>query len=126
LRIYFLAEARYQGELTKEVAWNSKVVWADKLGSQDRKTLLEMLKLPESSGPAEWHLTEFEHYWPYAVAPADVVFSRSADQGHVKRPPIIEYVFCPLPADASVYAIGAFLALPPLWRRTRRGRKAQD
>jgi Uncharacterized protein conserved in bacteria (DUF2330) len=125
LRIYFLAEARYQGELTKEVAWKSTVVWADKLGPQDRKKLLEMLKLSENTGPTEWQLTEFEHHWPYAVAPADVVFSRSADQGRVKRPPIIEYVFCPLPADATMYAIGAFLVLPTLWRRTRRGQKEE-
>jgi hypothetical protein len=126
LRIYFLAEARYQGELTKEVYWKSTVAWADKLDPRDRKTLLEMLKLPESTGPAEWHLTEFEHHWPYAMAPADLVFSRGTDQSQVKRPPIIEYVFCPVPADASVYAIGSFLVLPPLWRRRRRGRKARD
>jgi Uncharacterized protein conserved in bacteria (DUF2330) len=126
LRIYFLAEARYQGKLTKEVPWRTTVAWADKLDLRDRKTLLEMLKLPENTGPGEWHLTEFEHHWPYGAAPADLVFSPSADQGRVKRPPITEYVFCPLPADVSVYAIGAFLVLPPLWRRKRRSRKEQD
>src|SRR5262249_32910979 len=31
LRIYFLAEAKYQGELTKEMPWTGKVVWANKL-----------------------------------------------------------------------------------------------
>ena len=29
LRIYFLAEARYEGELTKEVAWTGNVAWAN-------------------------------------------------------------------------------------------------
>ena len=28
LRIYFLAEARYRGELTKEVPWTGRVAWA--------------------------------------------------------------------------------------------------
>jgi hypothetical protein len=120
LRIYFLAEARYQGELTKEAAWASKVAWANKLGADDRKKLLEMLKLPETTGPEEYWLTEFEHDWPYRLAPADVYFSRAANQGTVKRPPIIEYVSSPWPVDVTAYAIAAFVVLPPLLRRVRR------
>jgi hypothetical protein len=123
LRIYFLADARYQGELTKDAAWTGKVAWADKLKPEDRMKLLEMLKLPETTGPAEWWLTEFEHDWPYALAPADVSFSRGADQGPVKRPPITEYVHSPWPTDVMVYAIGAVLVLPPLWRRMRNRRE---
>jgi Uncharacterized protein conserved in bacteria (DUF2330) len=125
LRIYFIADARYQGELTKEFAWNSTVAWADTINPPDRQKLLEMLKLPENTGPAQWHLTEFEHHWPYAVAPADVVFSRSADQAPVKRPPITEYVRSPWPSDVMVFAIGAVLVVPPLWRRVRRGPKEE-
>jgi hypothetical protein len=120
LRIYFLAEARYQGELTKDVAWTGKPAWASELTSEQRKRTLEFLKLPETTGPAQWWLTEFEDNWPYRAAPADVYFSRAASQDTIKRPPIIQYVSSPWPADVTLYAIGAVLILPPLWRRCRR------
>jgi hypothetical protein len=123
LRIYFLAEARYQGELGKQVAWTGEVAWANELNAEDRKKVLQMLKLPQTTGPAAWWLTEFEHAWPYTVAPADVYFARATDQRPVKRPPIVEYVASPLPTDATAYAIAAIVVLPPLIRRVRRGRK---
>jgi hypothetical protein len=123
LRIYFLAEARYQGDLTREVPWTGKVAWAGKLSEADRKKTLELLGLPASTGPAEWWLTEFEDEWPYRTAPADVYFARDADQKAVKRPPIITYVSSPWPPDVMACALVAFLALPPLWRRLGGSRK---
>jgi hypothetical protein len=120
LRIYFLAEARYQGELTKDTPWTGKVAWAGKLKGEDRTKVLEILKLPANAGPAEWWLTEFEDAWPYQVAPADVTFSRAADQNAVKRPPIIQYVSSPWPADAMTYALAGVLFLWPVWRKLRR------
>ncbi len=122
LRIYFLAEARYQGDLTKEVPWTGRVAWANKLNSEDREKVLELLKLPQTRGPAEWWLTEFEDDWPYQVAPADVYFSQSPNQNAVKRPPIVEYVSSPWPTDVMAYAIAAVVIGPPLLRRVRRGR----
>lgn len=119
LRIYFLAEGRYQGELTKEVPWTGKVAWAGPLASQDRAKTLEMLKLPATAAPAECWLTEFEDDWPYKVAPADVYFSKAASQDPVKRPPIIEYVASPLPTDVTAYAIAGALVLTPLLGRFR-------
>jgi hypothetical protein len=123
LRIYFLADARYQGELTPEVPWTGKVAWANPLGPPDQKRLLELLKLPDATAHAPWWLTEFEDAWPYQVAPADVTFSRAADQTPVKRPPIIEYVAAPLPTDVMIYAIAGVLVIPPLLRRVRRDRQ---
>ena len=120
LRIYFLAEARYQGELTKEVAWTGQVAWANKLNSDERQKTLELLKLPATTGPAEWWLTEFEDDWPYDVAPGDVNFSRGSDQNPLKRPPIIQYVSSPWPTDVTAYALAAVVILPPLLRRLRR------
>jgi hypothetical protein len=122
LRIYFIADARYRGELTKEVPWTGQVAWAGKLSEEDRKEVLGMLKLPEKTGPEQWWLTEFEDNWPYRVAPADVYFSRDDDQSTVKRPPIIEYVSASWPADATVYALAFALIAPPLLR-SRRNRK---
>src|SRR6202043_4223029 len=46
LRIYFIADARYQGKFGKEAAWDGTVAWSDTLSPQDRGKLLEMLKLP--------------------------------------------------------------------------------
>ena len=80
LRIFFIAEARYQGDLTKETPWTGKVVWAGPIDAAARKTTLEMLKLPETTGPKKWFLTKFDDNWPYKVAPADIYFTRSQDQ----------------------------------------------
>ena len=51
LRIYFLAEARYQGELTKESRWTGKVAWAGRLSAENRLKTLEQLGLPATTGP---------------------------------------------------------------------------
>jgi hypothetical protein len=120
LRIYFVAEARYRGELTPETAWTGQVAWAGKMSEADRKNALELLKLPETTGPAQWWLTEFEDDWPYRTAPADVTFSRSPTQDEVRRAPILEYVAASFPADAMVYALAAVVAVP-LRRRRKRG-----
>jgi hypothetical protein len=122
LRIYFLSDARYRGELTEEAPWTGKVAWANKLSAENRQKVLELLKLPETTGPAQWWLTEFEDNWPYRVAPADVYFAPDADQSTVKRPPIIRYVASPWPGDVTAYALAAALLLPPLIGRLRRRR----
>ncbi len=124
LRIYFIAEARYKGEVKGELWSKKKVAWANRLKAADRQKILELLKLPENTGPAEWWLTEFEDNWPYEAAPADVYFSRDADQSTVKRPTNFEYVAAPAPRDLTVYAVAAALVLPPLARRLRRRRSA--
>jgi hypothetical protein len=119
LRIYFLAEARYQGALTKEVAWTGKAAWANELTAEQRKKTLDFLKLAGTSGTQKWWLTEFEDNWPYKVAPADVYFSPAPIQDTLKRPPIIQYVSSPWPGDITVYALAVVVFLPPLWRRWR-------
>lgn len=123
LRIYFLAEARYQGELAGG-SWKGKAAWSNKLNAENRKQLLESLKLPETTGPAEWWLTEFEDNWRYGIAPGDVYFSRDPNQDTLKREPIIEYTRSFWPTDVTVYAIAAALFVPPLVRRVRRGPKS--
>ena len=85
LRIYFLGDSRYRGELTKDTPWTGTVAWADKLAPEDRQKILELLKIPADTGSAEWWLTEFEDHWPYRLAPADLYFSRVATQDTVKR-----------------------------------------
>jgi hypothetical protein len=120
LRIYFLADARYQGELTPDSPWTGRAAWAGRLSGADRAKTLGLLNLPETTGPADCWLTEFEDPWPYRVAPADLYFSRSPDQDPVKRPPIVHYVSASWPTDATAYALAAVVAGPPLVRRIRR------
>jgi hypothetical protein len=126
LRIYFIAEARYRGELTKEQAWTGKVAWAGQLAPESRQKLLELLKLSASTGPATWWLTEFEDHWPYQAAPADVYFARDPGQEPVRRPPIIRYyVSSGWSRDGSVYALAAVVVVPPVVRRVRRSRRTR-
>ena len=119
LRIYFVAEARYRGELTQQVAWTGKPVWSKKLSAANRKKLLDFLKLPPTTGPAQWWLTEFEDDWPYALAPADLYFSRDPDQKTLQRA-CSQQRSSPWPTDVWVYAIAAAAVLPPVARRIRR------
>jgi hypothetical protein len=119
LRIYFLAEAYYKGELTREQSWTGKVAWAGKISPESRKQVLEHLWLPETTGPAEWWMTEFEDHWPYKVAPADVYFSPSELQGDVRRPPIIQYVRGPAMPDAMPFVFAAAIAVSFLASRLR-------
>jgi hypothetical protein len=123
LRIYYIGEARFDGELTKEVPWSGRVAWAGKLKEHDRDQALELLGLPAGTGPDEWWLTEFEDNWAYQVAPADVYFSVAADQSTVKRPPIIEYVSSGSPPDLTAYALAIVLVVWPASRMMRRGRR---
>jgi hypothetical protein len=120
LRIYFVAESRYQGEITKDDSWTGQVAWAGKLKPNDRQQALKLLKLPKNTGPAEWWLTEFEDDWPYKTAPADVYFASSTNQNPAKRDPIIQYVSVPVPTDASFYALATLLVVPALARWSRR------
>jgi hypothetical protein len=120
LRIYFLADARYQGGLTKEVPWTGKVAWSGKVSPEDRTRLLGGLKLPQTTGPAELWLTEFEDDWSYRAAPADVYFARDTDQAPVRRPPVYARASSPWPTDVAGYALAAALVVPPVVRRVRR------
>jgi hypothetical protein len=121
LRIYFIGDGRFKGELTKEVPWTGRVAWSNELTAENKKATLDLLnKLPENTGPTTWWLTEFEDNWPYRVAPADVYFSKDDTQAKVKRDPIIRYVESSWPTDISAYAIAAVLIVPPLVRRLRR------
>ncbi len=121
LRIYFLADARYRGELTKESPWTGKAVWSGKVAAAEREKILGQLKLTEKDGPAEWWLTEFEDPWPYQQAPADLYFSRDPDQGAIKRAPIIRYVAAPPAPDAAMIALAVAMALPLVRRRRTAG-----
>lgn len=120
LRIYFLAEAKYQGQITKEAPWSGKVAWANKLSPQDRAKTLDLLKMPADTGPANYWLTEFEDNWAYEIAAGDVYFAPAADQNPLARQPITQYVSTSVPNDLMACAIVPLLVMPSLIRRLRR------
>jgi hypothetical protein len=117
LRIYFLSNARYQGDLTPEQPWTGRAVWSGKLEAEQRTELLSQLQLPAETGPAEFHLTEFEDQWPYKVAPADVYFAEAKSQEEVRRPDV--YVYQDSGSDVSLALLIAVAAVPLLWPRRR-------
>jgi hypothetical protein len=85
LRMYFISDARYQGVLGDTATWSGKPVWSGAIDSENKANLLKALKLPATSGPSSWWLTEFEDRWPYAVAPGDLYFARSPSQQTIER-----------------------------------------
>ncbi|MCE9554007.1 MAG: DUF2330 domain-containing protein [Planctomycetes bacterium] len=126
LRIYFLSDARYEGSLGAGKMWSGNTAWAGPLTMADRSRVLGLLKLPETTGPTQWWLTEFEDDWAYQPAPADVTFSISRKQTEIKRPPIIHYTSngWQMPHDVTLYALFAVVAIPPLVMRWRRRGRA--
>lgn len=79
LRIYFIAEARYRGQIDGGKKWSGKAVWAKDI-TRHKSSLLDSLKLPDTTGPKTWWLTEFEDNWRYEKAAGDVYFSPDPKQ----------------------------------------------
>jgi len=120
LRIYFIGDARYKEDHGQSI-WPGNVDWAGKISPQDRSQILAALKLPETTGPSDWHLTEFVNDWPYRSAPTDLYFTRADNQSDVRRPPIIKHIYWPI--DITMVALAAvilFLVVIQL----RRGRSS--
>ena len=84
LRVYFIADVRFRGEIEGGKKWSRKTVWSGDITAH-RGELLQYLRLPESTGPSKWWLTEFEDRWPYAKAEGDVYFVRDKDRRAVLR-----------------------------------------
>lgn len=83
LRIFFVAEARYEGRFSTGQAWTGKLKWSRALANAQRKQLLKHLKLDQNTGPQKFWLSEFVDHWPYGVAPGDVYFSKASQQKEV-------------------------------------------
>jgi len=84
LRIYFIAEAQYEGRIDGSKPWSGKTRWSGDITTH-RKSLLSSLGLPSATGPSKWWLTEIEDQWPYEKAAGDVYFSPVAKQVTMDR-----------------------------------------
>jgi hypothetical protein len=120
LRLFFLADGRYDGHIGDRT-WDI-AVWARRLSAEERNKTLSCLRLPQSTGPEDMWLNEFEHHWPYNLAQGDVFFTPSHEQIPVERH-IIQYVYSPWP-DAMVLAIPLAIILLLFWRWLRRPEQA--
>jgi hypothetical protein len=118
LRMYFIADARFRGEIEGGKKWSGETVWSSDITAH-RVALLRELDLPADIGPAKWWLTEFEDRWPYAKAAGDVYFSRDAEQKEKSRTAAVsensgDAVFLALMAGCVV------LPLKRVWRLSSR------
>lgn len=114
LRIYFVAEARYEGRFPSGQAWSGDLKWSRPLSNNQRQQLLTDLKLDQNTGPARFWLSEFVDRWPYGLAPGDVYFSPSKDQKEVAQAGI------PGPLDPTFPSMIAASLLWPWVRRRKR------
>lgn len=92
LRIYVITDQACAGAfdvVNKAVKWNGEVKWCGDI-TVNKAQLLDDLGLPADAGPKKWMLTEFENNWPYAAAPADVVFTPNKKQKKVRRTAAID------------------------------------
>lgn len=110
LRIYFVAESRYEGRFSAAQAWGAHVPWSKPLRADQRTKLLEHLDLPETTGPAKMWLTEFVDHWPYGRAPGDVYFSKSADPSKISSESRRVY-------DPTLVVALGFVVIRPLLKR---------
>jgi len=118
LRIFMVADARMTGVFPDSTTWNGNPVWSNKLPDTERQSLLEKLKLPKDTGPMKWHLTVFDHDWPYERARGDVYFERDRNQDALKRPPHIIYTNKGMP-DVAGLALILIALSPALIRRLK-------
>ena len=117
LRIYFIAEARYEARFSTGAAWTGNLKWSRPLSNDQRKQLLTDLKLDQNTGPSKFWLSEFVDHWPYGVAPGDVYFSRAESQQQV------EYRASPRGIDPVFPGTVALGLILPWVRRRQRARR---
>jgi len=103
LRVYFVADSRYQGELGPEAEpWPAQTAWAGKLQDFQVQQLSQRLKLTETDQSAAWWLTEFEDHSSPRPTTRDLYFSPAKVQESKERPPI-HATHEPRRGDAAIY-----------------------
>jgi hypothetical protein len=91
LRVYFLADARYEGVL-QDGRWHARVPWANVVDDASRTAVLEQLKLSADVVPPKWWLTEFEDTSSPRPGHDDVTFQPEPVQQTAERQPHVVYV----------------------------------
>ncbi len=113
LRIYFVAESRYEGRFSTGQNWSGEALWSRPLEASQRRQLLSHLALPESTGPTRFWLTKFDDQWPYGKAPGDVYFDPSSNQRTLAQSG------GGVSIDPSIALFLGVVLTRPLWRRRK-------
>jgi hypothetical protein len=128
LRVFLLADQRYEGRLGEIGTWPATTVWASDIGSMS--WIRSYLKLEETEFAKSMegmnYLTEFEDRSFPRPGTDEIYFRPSADQSSVARPPIkhtnvvIRYWPGPWGALSLAVAVPLFLAIAIVWMVRRR------
>jgi hypothetical protein len=107
LKVFFLADKRYEGTLGEKGEWPGRTAWANATPAPTASTVFSNLglepKIATAAGAKKWHLTEFEDKSFPRPGTDEVYFKPSADQSNIERPPVVvpvyeyEYVDAPEP-----------------------------
>jgi len=93
LRVYFIGDARFEGNLgTESTGWPARTAWADKLSTVQARTVAGAIKLPAPMPTSADWLTEFEDDSSPRQGTDEVYFKPEASQVPVARPPIIHEI----------------------------------
>lgn len=105
LRVYFLGKARMEWRLGDEPE-KEKTKFADKLTAEQRAKVLEYLKLPDDTLPAEWWLTMFEDRSYPRPGDVEVYFGVAAEQAPLGGPRARAGSVCVMSLALLAYVIG--------------------
>jgi hypothetical protein len=86
LRIFLLADGRYEGLLGNKQDWPGKTVWAGALRTEFAAELAK--KIGVTNAPQHSWLTAFEDDASPRPGTADLFLARSSNQAELRRPPI--------------------------------------
>ena len=87
LRVYFLADSRFQGGIGETRDWFGRAVWSNQIDSGALAKLLKAAKLPALAGGGGRWLTEFEDRSAPRSTAGELYFTRAQDQAILERTP---------------------------------------
>jgi hypothetical protein len=106
LRVYFLAEARYDGKIGDgSTTWPGRAVWSNAIDTGTFAAVAKAGKLDADLGGRAWRLTEFEDRSSPRPGVDELYFQRSPDQGTLERPPHVRIVYRQWPAKLAAVAV---------------------
>ncbi len=76
----------------------------DKIGDADRKKVLELLKLPETTGPSRWGLLSSKINGPMKLLRQTCISVQVRNKRSSSGPPIIQYGSTAVPGDITAFA----------------------
>jgi hypothetical protein len=117
LRVYFLADARFEGAVAGGSPWPGAPVWSNAITEEDRLKLLKVAGLPIMAGGGGRWLTEFEDRASPRSGADELYFSRVAGTSTALTP---EPGTQRQPWKWAIVGLMVALAAYGLWRLLRR------